>query len=71
MGLFGLSVSATASVYSVLLALSERFGAHQGLSRLHRRQHVGGVNAQLVKTDVVKAEIGGRRMQWAECAVAE
>src|SRR5580704_611157 len=41
------------------------------LSRLQRRQYVGRVNPQLVKTHVVKAEIRGRRMQRTKRAVAE
>src|SRR6202035_1974410 len=48
-----------------------RAGRPALLSRFHRRQDVGVVDAQLMQTDVVEAEIGGRRMQRAERAVAE
>jgi hypothetical protein len=43
----------------------------QDLSRLHRWQHFGGIDVQLVEAHVVQAEIRRRRVQRPECAVAE
>src|SRR5215469_6352688 len=55
---------------SILPDATGRSGRNQ-LTRLQRRQHVGGVNIQLVEAHVVEAEIRRRRMQWPERAIAE
>src|SRR6516162_11581240 len=53
------------------LAACPHMAATDLLSRLHRRQHIGGVNVQLVEANVVEAEIRGRWLQRPECAIAE
>src|SRR5207248_8155670 len=41
------------------------------LIRFYRREDVGGIEPELVKPHSMEAEIGGRRVQRAERAVAE
>ena len=54
-----------------VLLLSPAWFSAKALSRLHRRQDVGGVDAQLLESHVVEAEIRRRRVQRPERAVAD
>ena len=54
-----------------LVLIAGRAGLQAELSWFHSLQDVSVVDAQLVKTHVVEAEIRGWRMQRPQCTVAE